>query len=47
MILWSNVYELDHGFEIYGSGGYIKMHGDEQEDDNRGYAIVSGVGYRF
>ena len=47
MILWSNVYELNNGFEVYGAGGYIQMHGDEQEDDNRGYAIVSGIGYRF
>jgi hypothetical protein len=47
MILWSNVYELDSGFEIYGAGGYIQMHGDEQEDDNRGYAVVSGIGFRF
>ena len=47
IVLWSNVYEFDKGFEIYGAGGYLRMHGTEQNDDDRGYAIIGGVGFRF
>ncbi len=47
IILWTNVYELDNGFELYGAGGYLLMHGTEQSDDNRGYAVLGGVGLRF
>ena len=47
IILWSNVYELKNGFELYGVGGYLKMHGTKSSDDDRGYAVISGLGWRF
>ena len=47
IILWSNVYELKNGFEMYGACGYLKMHGTTSLDDDRGYAVISGVGLRF
>ena len=47
IILWTNVYELDNGFEVYGAGGYLRMHGTTLSDDDRGVAIISGIGLRF
>ena len=47
IILWTNVYEMGKGLEVYGAGGYLRMHGTTSSDDNRGYAVISGVGLRF
>ena len=47
MVLWSNVYELDRGFEVYGAGGILQAHGTKTTDDDRGYAVIGGIGFRF
>ena len=41
------MYEIGNGFEFYGAGGYLRMHGTKLSDDNHGYAVLSGVGLRF
>ena len=49
--LWvfSNLYALTEHFELYLVGSYLNAKGLSRagDDNNRGYAVVTGVGFRF
>ncbi len=47
LFLWSNVYSMDNKVELYTMGTYLNTHGEDVDNDNRGYAIICGVGFRF
>jgi hypothetical protein len=47
LLLWSNVYSLDNHVELYAMSAYLNNHGYSLEDDNRGYAVIGGIGFRF
>lgn len=47
MILWSNVYNVTNNIELYTSTAYLNTHDLESDDDNRGYAVITGIGIRF
>ena len=47
LILWSNVYNINKHAELFLSASYLNTHGLTSEDDNRGYGVISGIGWRY
>lgn len=47
LLLWSNVYSITNSVELYAMSAYLNNHGESTPDDNRGYAIIGGIGLRF
>jgi len=47
LLLWSNVYNITEHVELFLSTAYLNLHGLTNSDDNHGYGIVTGIGYRF
>lgn len=49
LIVFSNLYSISEHFELYLVGSYLNAKGLERMSDNnnRGYAVVTGIGFRF
>ena len=47
--IFSNIYNITKWFEVYGIGAYINAKGLEKHsnDNNKGYAVITGIGFRF
>lgn len=47
MLLWTNVYGINKHVELYSALAYLNTHSLETEDNNRGYAVMTGFGIKF
>lgn len=47
LLIWSNIYNYNKYFDIYLVGAYLNYHQAETFDDNRGYAVITGIGLKF
>jgi hypothetical protein len=47
LLIWSNIYSYNKYFDIYLVGAYLNYHQAENIDDNRGYAVITGIGLKF
>ncbi len=47
LILWSNVYNMSKHAELFLSSAYLNLHGLKSKDDNQGYGIIAGIGWRY
>lgn len=47
LFLWSNVYNLTNQVELYGVFSHLNAHGETHQKDNKGCAVIGGIGYRF
>lgn len=45
--LWSNIYSINNHVELFLSTAYLDVHELNRSDDNRGYGVITGIGYRF
>ncbi len=47
LFIWSNIYSINKYIDLFLVGTYLNTHGLETKDDNRGYGIISGMGWKY
>lgn len=49
LLIQSNVFKLQHGLELYWMNVWMNSDGDTRlkHNDTKGYAVISGIGWRF
>ncbi len=49
LVVWTHVYSPQPWLELYLTGAYLNAKGEKKDSDknNKGYSLISGVGFRF